>query len=530
MNDESLQRFVEQLADRAALDWDAAARELSPPQLRALRRIESIAAAYRSAAAIPAAGRFQRLVLRERIGGGFGGEVWRAHDPLLDRTVALKLRPAAPLEARQQARLLDEACLLARIDHPNVLRVLGAEVEHGRTGIWSEFVDGENLDERLQREGRFGGEEVGAIGSAMCGALAAVHQAGFAHGDVKPANLLRTREGRYVLCDLGSAVPLHPGGHPGPPLSGSPLYLAPEVLAGGRPSVASDLYALGATLFHLLAGTAPVVGANLDALLAAHRAGHRLHLRDRRPDLPARLVGAIERAIAPDPAQRPASAGAFEAALAAPPRSRSSLLAWIAAALAATVIAVLALRPPPPEPLAVEVHWLRGDTAAPLFDGAPVRRGDTLYLELRCARRCWAYVLAEDGAREVATLFPLPQTRANPLDPPATVRLPGSVAGTDRQWRIGAANGSEERLLLVVAPQALPALEQAGAGRAIADGSGDDDERFRGVDAIVPSAAARRSAGLEALASDLRATASPFAETHWLRLRRSDAGAAPAAR
>ena len=519
MIDEPLQRFVERLVDGKALDWAEVSRELPPERERALRRIESIASAYRRVMPAPAPMRFQQMLLQERIGGGFGGEVWRARDTVLDRTVALKLRSADRIDGRQQARLLDEARALARIDHPHVLRVLGADVAGGRVGVWSEFVDGEDLESRMQREGRFGAGEARAIGVALCGALAAVHRAGFVHGDIKPANVLRTREGRYVLCDLGSAVALcdRVGAHA--LASGSPLYLAPEVLAGDAPGIASDVYALGATLFHLLAGTAPVSGENLDALLAAHRSGTRARLRDLRPDLPHTLVAAVEKAVDPDPAARHAGAGAFEAALAERERARGHLVvavAGLAVVLATIGITWFASRPGPA--LVAALAWHRGDSAAPLQDHASVRQGDTVFLELDCPRPCWAYVLSEDGTREVAPLFPLPATRTNPLS--GRNRLPGSADGGERHWRIGPARGNEERLLLVVAPRRLAALEPAPPAI--------EGERLRGIDAIVPAPAAASAAGLDAVTRKLAGETD--AQLHWLRLKRDDAAAAAAFR
>ena len=526
MNDEELRRYVERLADREALDWAAAERELPAPHLRGLRRVESIASAYRRAARAGAGTpRFSRLLLIERVGGGAGGDVWRAHDPLLDRDVALKLRVADDRDAQARSQLLDEARVLARVDHPSLLRVLGADLNAGRLGVWSEFLDGENLDARREREGRIGAEEARSLGASMCAALAALHVAGFVHGDIKPANVMRTRAGRYVLCDLGSAVALRGGGER--QVSGTPLYLAPEVAAGGAPGVASDLYALGATLYRQLAGEAPIEADTLPDLLEAHRQGRRSRLRDARPDLPAALVAAIDRALDPDPAKRYASAGEFEAALAGA-RKPSWVPALAAAALAAVAIAALALLRPQTVPIAQDLRWFRGDGAAPLFDGADVRRGDTLYADLRCTRACWLYVFAEDGAHVTSRLFPAAGTQANPLAPSAPLRLPGKIAGDDRHWRVGPAQGESERLLLVVAARALaPAETETIAAVGDATDTAIAGETFRGIDALVrpPGNAA---GGLDDIARRLRTDASTV-ELHWLRLRRSDFDTASAA-
>ena len=517
MNEEDLRRFAERLADREALDWSTAERHLVPSQLRGLRRVESIVSAYRRFDDRDPTRRFQRLLLHERLGGGFGGEVWRAWDPLLERNVALKLRGTGARDVQREARLLDEARALARVDHPNVLRVLGADLVDGRFGIWSEYVDGEDLETRMQREGRIGAGEARSLGVALCAALAAVHRAGFVHGDVKPSNVMRTRNGSHVLCDLGSAVALCNDGETRALVSGTPLYLAPEVLAGEKPGVASDVYALGATLFHLLGGHAPVEGGDIGALVAAHRAGSRRRLRDLRPDLPGDLVAAVERAIEVDPARRFASAGAFEAALAPQPAScgRFQALGLAAAALLALTV-VLVWHSRAPHTLADEVQWFRGD-GAPFSDGDRVRRGDTLYLDLRCTRACWAYVYGEDGAGAVSTLYPLPGTRTNPQAANVAASLPGQIGDRVRHWRIGPAEGDREQVLLLVADASLPDLDASTSPVAPAD-----EARYRGIDAVVAAPEPVPAAGLEALAARVRG-ANAQVEAHWLRLRRDDA-------
>ena len=513
MNDERLQHFLDRLVDHEAVDWDAAERELPQRSLRALRRLDSIANAYRRVAPAAEVRRFGRLVLIERIGGGLGGEVWRARDPLVERLVALKLDDGGA-DSGRQARLLEEARTLARIDHPNVLRVLGADVVAGRVGIWSEFVDGEDLAARLQRDGRSGAGEAQAIGTALCGALAAIHAAGFVHGDVKPHNVLRTRDGRHVLCDLGSAVALHDRVGTRALASGSPLYLAPEVLAGAAPGVASDVYALGATLFHLLGGRAPVEGDDIQSLLAAHRDGRRSHLRDLRPDLPGDLVAAIERALSTRPSARPGSAGAFEALLAPRARTRIATSAFAACAVAAIAAAVWSVtRDATPTTLARDVRWQRGD-ASVLHDGAAVRAGDTVRVEFACTRRCWALVLAEDGTHEIAILHPprMAQARAYAANTP--LRLPGIVDGAERDWRVGPARGNDEHLLLLVSAHELP------PDAITATGTGADGERFRGIDGLVASAPP--AGGLAAVAAALRGNGDGI-EAYPLQLRRADA-------
>ena len=157
-----------------------------------------------------------------------------------------------------------------------------------------------------------GAGEVTSIGIDLCRALAAVHGEGLVHGDVKAQNVMREKGGRIVLMDFGAG---RAQGADAAGVAGTPMYLAPEVLAGAPPTPASDLYSLGILLFHLLTNTFPYRAVDIETLRAAHADGERMFLRDRRPDLPHALVQSIERAIDPDPARRFATAGAMERAL-----------------------------------------------------------------------------------------------------------------------------------------------------------------------------------------------------------------------
>src|SRR5262249_11140650 len=154
--------------------------------------------------------RWGPLEVRHRIGSGSFGEVFVARDPRLQREVALKLRRAGALE--RSKRWLDEARRLARVRHPNVVTVYGADQHDGRGGLWMELVHGRTLEERLRHEGPLGAREGALIGAELCAALAAVHGQGLVHGDVKTHNVMRegapgaSRDaGRIVLMDFGSA-------------------------------------------------------------------------------------------------------------------------------------------------------------------------------------------------------------------------------------------------------------------------------------------------------------------------------------
>ncbi|HVS62299.1 MAG TPA: protein kinase [Thermoanaerobaculia bacterium] len=305
------------VSDRHQVDWEHEEADI-PEQASTLRHLREIA---RVAALLGGPGddsaeqtllfRWGPLEVLERIGEGSYGEVYRARDPVLGREVALKLRRPGPADAEYSNRaFVEEARRLARIDHPNVVRVLGADVHDGRVGLWTELLEGANLAEILGRDGRLAPSEAVTVGIEMCRALAAVHAAGIVHGDLKAENVIRARDGRLVLTDFGAGSELttvNRGSR-----SGTPLAMAPELLEGGGPNERTDLYSLGVLLYWLLAGRHPVEAATLEDLRRKHRSAGATPLLDVRPELPPALVEVVERALAPTPEARFTSAGQAE--------------------------------------------------------------------------------------------------------------------------------------------------------------------------------------------------------------------------
>jgi serine/threonine-protein kinase len=175
-----------------------------------------------------------RLVVR--IGRGGMGEVYRADDLDLGQSVALKFLPAeVAADAARLAMLRAEVAAARQVAHPNVCRVF----DIARTDIAGspiaflcmEYVDGSDLSSLLERIGRFPGEKAAEIGRQMCFGLAAVHDAGFVHRDMKPSNVLLDGRGKAPLADFGLASPSVAESMN---LAGTPRYMAPEVLAGER--------------------------------------------------------------------------------------------------------------------------------------------------------------------------------------------------------------------------------------------------------------------------------------------------------
>jgi serine/threonine-protein kinase len=257
------------------------------------------------------------LELLARIGEGTFGEVYRARDTKLQREVAVKLlRVGGGPEDRQTETVLREARILARVSHPNVVLVHGAETVDDRVGLWMELIRGATLEQLIQSHGPYSAREATVIGQDLCRALAAVHGAGLVHRDVKAQNVMREEGGRLVLMDFGAGQLL---GGPSPGLTGritgTPLYLAPEVLAGGEATTRSDIYSLGVLLYHLVTASYPLRARSVEELREAHRTGKRIRLHDARPDLQDNLVEVIERSLAPNPSDRFSSAGEMQSAL-----------------------------------------------------------------------------------------------------------------------------------------------------------------------------------------------------------------------
>jgi Tol biopolymer transport system component len=330
-SDELLLKVALSVADGKPVDWaggDLAADEEAQRLLGRLAQLEALSRLHPSIDATGAANfdrplstptdrefrRWGALDVLDHVGGGSYGDVYRARDSRLARDVALKLLHYEEQPERSETALVREAHLLARVRHPNVVTVYGAERIGGRTGLWMEFIEGETLEEELRRRGPLPPDEVARIGISLTAALGAVHGAGLVHRDVKAQNVMRERSGRLVLMDFGAG---HEAGyaHDQKGLAGTPAYLAPELLAGGSAGVSTDLYALGVVLFRLATGRFPVQGDTLEEIKDAHRRGARESLAAIDPAFPPALSSAVDCALSPDPSARYQHATEMEGAL-----------------------------------------------------------------------------------------------------------------------------------------------------------------------------------------------------------------------
>jgi len=244
--------------------------------------------------------------LRGKLGEGGFGEVYRAYDPLLQREVALKLLHLRGDDLESEARaVIQEARLIAKVRHPNVVSVYGVDTFSGRIGFWSDFVDGQTLTAILAAQGTMGAREAAGIIVDVAKAVSAVHAAGLLHRDIKASNVMREVGGKILLLDFGLT---HDIGAT-VPSGGTPAYMAPELMLHQEPSRASDIYALGVLLFHLLTLKYPFQRSLIGL------PSKRLRLLDERPDLPEPLSRVIEKATELDPSHRYQTAGELIAAL-----------------------------------------------------------------------------------------------------------------------------------------------------------------------------------------------------------------------
>jgi hypothetical protein len=415
------------------------------------------------------------LELRGEINHGAFGTVYRAWDRGLEREVALKtLRRDAPLSAKARQRFLTEARMLARMDHPNIVRIHAVDEVGGELHIRMELVKGRTLKQIVETDGPLSPEEAARIGCDLCRALATIHAQGLIHMDLKPANVMRAEGGRIVLLDFGFTRSDHPEAGQEDALGGTPLFSAPEQLTGsGSLTPAVDLYALGVLLYWLVTRSYPIEAKSLAQLKEQVERGEPRPLADACPTVPAEFDEIVRRCLARDPGQRPRSAGALERELraflgesTAPPRRAPGRRTWLAAAgivVLAAVAALFAWVAGGPRPLDVQADLfvLRGDAPVLLAEGDPVAVGDRLFLEIRAAEDFYLYVFNEDEAERSYTLFPLTwQGDANPLRAGEVWRLPrGGSPDDPPYYKVSSAGGGAESFFVIAAREPLDVAE-----------------------------------------------------------------------
>ena len=482
---DAIEELLQSVAEGTRVDWEGTLESTDGAErqhlanLRDLARIadfhrDRIADTQPELSELPE--RWGDLVILERLGRGAHSDVVRAWDPKLQREVALKLlhrETSAGSAAGGATPLEREGRAAAKVRHPHVVTIHGVDRRDGRVGLWMELVKGATLEDEVARRGPLPADEVARLGREIGAALAAVHAAGVLHRDVKPANIVRDAEGRFVLVDFGLGAHTYETpsrGGAGP--RGTPLYMAPEVLAGGAATVRTELYALALTMRFALTGKHAFDVESLAELTERARGGAPSLSGAARASAGSALSGVIERGGAPDPEARWSSAGEMVGALSEVSRRRARasrgivpkfalaaaslvLLAavgaiWIAERNGATNVAY-----------AVDAVFLRHDDsgARRLGAGDRLTLGDQVSLELRATRPVHAYVLNEDDRGERYLLFPQPMfDLGNPIPADTVVVLPGTIGGRENAWSV-TSRGGRERFLVVVSPEPVEELE-----------------------------------------------------------------------
>jgi eukaryotic-like serine/threonine-protein kinase len=251
--------------------------------------------------------------LLRRIGEGRMGMVIQAQDINLHRIVALKVlnkRLPGMAEEQRVLQFLREARAAAQIEHPNVVRIHEINQHSGWWYIAMEMIEGGNLRSLVKAGGPLPVPRACSLIADAAAALAVTHQFGIVHRDIKPTNLMLTRQGRCKLTDFG----LVRIDDPNDPFDftdkavGSPQFMAPEMIARGSVTPAVDVYSLGNTLYYALAAEAPYTGHSVDEILNKHLTAPIPDIRQKLPDCPATLALLIRRSMSKTPGERPSAA------------------------------------------------------------------------------------------------------------------------------------------------------------------------------------------------------------------------------
>src|SRR5436305_9765304 len=251
---------------------------------------------------------FDHFVLLDMLRLGGMGTVYKARDTLLDRLVALKLlRKDLVGDKDHTSRLREEARVAASVNHPNVIQVFSSGTDNGQFYVGMELVDHGTRDDLIEKRNRLSEEQVLESGIQVANGLRAAYRQGLIHRDVKPANILFVDEQTAKISDFGLAGAATRESKKREEIWGTPYYVAPERLNNEPEDFRSDIYSLGATLFHAVAGRPPFDGETTSASDLRTLKNNPLKLKDVAPEVSRPTANAIARMIAPDPSLRFAS-------------------------------------------------------------------------------------------------------------------------------------------------------------------------------------------------------------------------------
>ena len=275
-----------------------------------------------------------RYVLERELGRGGMATVYLARDLRHGRAVALKVLSADRVLPRGAERFQREIRIAARLQHPHILTVYDSGEAAGRQWFTMPFVDGESLRDRLQRERQLPLEDAVRVAREAAEALGYAHEHGVIHRDVKPENILLTRDGNTLVGDFGIARAAE--SEAGDRLTatgvsiGTPEYMSPEQVADGADLDArSDIYSLGCVLYEMLAGEPPFTGRTSKAVMAKRLAEPAPSVRVLRPTVSASMEAAVARALSREASDRFATAGDLAQALQAPASETTAVPALV---------------------------------------------------------------------------------------------------------------------------------------------------------------------------------------------------------
>lgn len=252
-------------------------------------------------AAMPA----DRYVPMKLLGKGAAGTVYRCRDSRLGRMVAIKILNESFVNAGTELDdFLTEARNLAALEHPNLIQIYDVGVHDGRPYMIVQYIDGPDLESLLYTESALGFGAAAAAGIQLMRALDALHQAGFIHRDVKPSNGLVNSKGEVRLADFGLVRPIIDFTDPRSKIFGTPAYMSPEQLQALPLGPATDIYGLGAAIYHLASGHLPFEGSNM---ILAHIVEPPPDIRTWLPDAPETFARLLQAMMDKDPALRPAA-------------------------------------------------------------------------------------------------------------------------------------------------------------------------------------------------------------------------------
>ncbi|MCB1051103.1 MAG: serine/threonine protein kinase [Acidobacteria bacterium] len=309
----SAEPLAQAIADHVPIDWQEATAGPDPDRFHQnLLIIEAIAEEFRDLepplaqepSLLPSLFQWGHLEIREKIGEGGYGEVFRAWDQVLHREVALKLCRSDRLQLAGHRSYLEEARRLARVRHPHVLAIHGADIRDNRVGLWCDLLEGQTLSKYQEHNGPLTLGELLTLTEQLASAMMAVHQAGMVHGDIKAANLFRKPEGKLILMDFGAVTePSKSSSHQA--VVGTPLYMAPELLEEGQPTPQSDCFSAGVLLYKLATNSFPYTGKNLLELIGNINRAIVPQVVSLRPDLPKAFSQLVLDLLDRDPQKRP---------------------------------------------------------------------------------------------------------------------------------------------------------------------------------------------------------------------------------